>query len=149
MTENEIKTLHYAEGSPWFWRIFGGAIIGLVTVLLISYIANINANQDRSFFEFKSDIKEMRQVLDGYRDRLSAFEQGSYKERIAALEKTITELRTSLSTNQQKVAAAEAQLLVLKDEITALRDSSKDVMKQIQMIREKQVAEEATKKTKP
>lgn len=113
---------------PWFWRIFGGAIIGLLSVLLISHFANINSHIDRTFIDLRNEIKEYRLVTDGLKERMSFFER--YKERSDNLEKKISLLEQSDVEVKTKLAAAEAALIILKEE-------HKELQKQLQEIREK------------
>lgn len=143
----EQKLVQYTEGSPWFWKIFGGAIMGLISVLLIGYISNIGNNFDRSLIDLRGDVKEMRQQLDTQRERLAVLEQGSYKDKITTLETRAAALEAALDVQKQKVAACEASNAALKDELKSLRDWNKETSRQLQELREKYAADSAKKKT--
>ena len=106
MAENK-----YTEGSPWFWKIFGGAIMGLISILLLGHITNINSNIDRTFLDLRGDIKDLRNYIEVQRERLLTLEQGSYKEKIANLEKNITSLQFSIEEQKQKIYSTEFQAL--------------------------------------
>lgn len=122
---------------PWFWRIFGGAIIGLMSVLLISHFANINNHIDRTFIDLRNEIKDCRFIIDNLKEKSSFFEQS--KERIDYLEKKISLLEHSDIEIKTKLNTAEAVLSSLKDE-------KKDLEKQIQEIREKLASVNSGKK---
>jgi chromosome segregation ATPase len=139
----------YTEGGPWFWKIFGGAIVSLVSILLLSYITNINSNSDRSISDVRGDIKELRNHLDAQKERLSALEQLACKEKIASLEKTFATLQTSLEEQKQKTATCEANNTSLKEEVKILRETNKELTKQVQEIREKMAAEKGKKPEQP
>lgn len=139
MAEQEQTTQH-TEGSPWFWKIFGGAIMGLISILLLGHITNINSNVDRTFLDLRGDIKDLRNYIETQRERLLVLEQGAYKEKITNLEKSISALQSALEENKQKMATCEANNLSLKEDIKILRDWDKEMSKQIQDIREKMAA---------
>lgn len=139
---------NHTEGSPWFWKIFGSSVIGMVTILLISHFGNINANIDRSFLDLRGDIKEVRQTIDSHRERLTTLEQNTYKDRLAMAEKQIETQQVAMEENKQKIAAAEAIVSSLKDDVKAMRDWNVEMTKQVQELREK-VAAETAKKVDP
>jgi chromosome segregation ATPase len=135
--------IYYQEGSPWFWKIFGGAIMGLISILMISHITNINSHIDRSFLDLRGDIKETRIVIDAQKEKISALEQN--KEKIASLEKAISQLQLSLEEAKQKSSTNETQIMSLKEEIMTLREWNKETTKQLQEVREKFAAADALK----
>lgn len=132
MAENK-----YTEGSPWFWKIFGGAIMGLISILLLGHITNINSNIDRTFLDLRGDIKDLRNYIEVQRERLLTLEQGSYKEKIANLEKNITSLQFSIEEQKQKITTLETKNISLKEDVKYLKDWEKELEKQVQEIKEK------------
>lgn len=132
MAENK-----YTEGSPWFWKIFGGAIMGLISILLLGHIANINSNIDKTFLDLRGDIKDLRNYIEVQRERLLTLEQGSYKEKIANLEKNITSLQFSIEEQKQKITTLETKNISLKEDVKYLKDWEKELEKQVQEIKEK------------
>jgi predicted nucleic acid-binding Zn-ribbon protein len=140
---SEENRIHYHEGSPWFWKIFGGAIMGIISILLISHITNINSLIDRSFLDLRGEIKEIRIVIDGQKEKINSLEQS--KEKILSLEKTISQLQLSLEEIKQKSTTSEAQIISLKEEIKSLREWNKENTRQLQEVREKFAAAEALK----
>jgi septal ring factor EnvC (AmiA/AmiB activator) len=145
MTESE-RIVH-SEGSPWFWKIFGGAIMGIISLLLLAHITNINNNIDRSFTELRGDIREVRGHIDRHREKLMYIEQSSNnKEKIAAMEKTIQAMQTALDEHKQKVAACEATSAALKEDIKVIREWNKEMNRQLQEVRLKQATGSKTEK---
>jgi uncharacterized coiled-coil DUF342 family protein len=133
MTERK-EIIQYTEGSPWFWKIFGGAILGLISILLLGHITNINSTIDRTFLELRGDLKEVRVQQDAYKDRLTAIEQGGCKDKVAAMEKVIDDQR-------QRLAAYEASAVALKEEVKTLREWNKETSRKLQEVSEKVAAE--------
>lgn len=148
MTNNktEERIIQYQEGSPWFWKIFGGAIMGLLSLLLLGHITSINSNVDRTFLELRSDIKEIRSTLDTHKERLMAIDQSSHKNRIEALEKNLAALQMSVDEQKQKMAANDASIVALKEEVKTLRDWYKDMSRTINELREKLASEITARK---
>lgn len=96
----------HLEGSPWFWKIFGGAIIGFISILLLGYITNINNNIDRSFLELRGDIKETRQCIDLQKEKIVLIEasQGALHEEIKTLREWNKELSKKVAELREKLA---------------------------------------------
>jgi chromosome segregation ATPase len=139
----EDSKVHYHEGSPWFWKIFGGAIMGIISILLISYITNISLQIDRSFLDLRGEIKETRIAIDNQKEKISSLEQS--KEKILNLEKTTSQLQLSLEETKQKSTTNEAQIVSLKEELKSLKEWNKETTRQLQEVREKFAAAEALK----
>ena len=137
------------EGSPWFWKIFGGTIMGMITFLLLAHITQINANIERTKAETKSEInelrvesKDLRIILDHNRERVVMLEQNftTHKDRIATLELCLKENSASLEDKKQKIAALEATVTHFKEELKAVQEQNGKLLEQIQQIREKMAA---------
>lgn len=138
----------YSEGSPWFWKIFGGTIMGMITFLLLAHITSINANIERSKSETKAEInelriesKDLRIILDHNRERVVMLEQNltTLKERTVTLELCLKENAASLDDKKQKIAAIEATVTHTKEELKASQDQIEKLSEQLQLIREKMV----------
>jgi septal ring factor EnvC (AmiA/AmiB activator) len=124
----QVSVKNYTEGPPWFWKIFGGAIISSVSVLLFSYMATINNNFDRNFQELRGDIKELKQIIDVQKERISRLEQDPIRE--------------------QKMTALETSNIAIKEELKALREWCKEISKSVSELREKVAAAKAAEQIK-
>lgn len=134
------------EGSPWFWKIFGGTIIGAITFLMVAHISNINTNIERAknetkleLIELRSEVKELRSALDKNRERVVALEQSSLKDRTALIESAQKEMATSLDDRKQKIIALETTCTHLKEEVKTLQTANTKLIEQLQQLREKVV----------
>jgi hypothetical protein len=147
MTENK-ESVQYYEGAPWFWKIFGGAIMGVISILLLAHITNINNNIDRAFLSLRGEIKDLFTAMDIQKERLVTLEQNreQTKEKTGNLQKDLIQLQASLEEIKQKAVANETQLEALKEEIKALKDCNKEVSMQMQEVREKMAAADGAKK---
>jgi len=119
------------EGSPWFWKIFGGTILGMVTFLLLAHINNINSSIDKAKTEgliavnsVREDVKEQRVIIDGLKDRMLAVEQSPFKTKIDSLEASIKEVGETVSSRSEKLAGLESSIEHFKEEIKTLREES-------------------------
>lgn len=138
-----------SEGSPWFWKIFGGTIMGMITFLLLAHITQINSNIERTKSEIRSEVnelriesKDLRIILDHNRERVVMLEQNftTNKDRIATLELCLKENSASLEDKKQKIAALEANATYLKEELTKTQDQNAKLTEQLQQVREKLAA---------
>lgn len=127
MSEEKAK---YSEGAPWFWKIFGGGIVSLISILLLSYFTALNTNIDRNFIDIRLDLKELHQNTNNCKDRLTTLEQNNNKDKIAEMDKNISLLKANL-------AASESALEALKEEYKSMKECNKDLSKQVNEMREK------------
>ena len=138
------------KDKSWFWNVFGGAMMSVVFVLFLSHINNINNNIDKSFLSLKTEIKELSVVLDSQKERIVGLEKNREidKEKDCLLENNLKNLENLLNENKQKLLVCETQILSMKEEIKIISEANKDYLKQIQALKEKLAADEATKKAK-
>jgi len=138
------------KDKSWFWNVFGGAMMSVVFVLFLSHINNINNNIDKSFLSLKTEIKELSVVLDSQKERIVGLEKNREidKEKDCSLENNLKNLENLLNENKQKLLVCETQILSMKEEIKIISEANKDYLKQIQTLKEKLAADEATKKAK-
>jgi chromosome segregation ATPase len=138
------------KDKSWFWNVFGGAMMSIVFVLFLSHINNINNNIDKSFLSLKTEIKELSVVLDSQKERIVGLEKNREidKEKDCLLENNLKNLENLLNENKQKLLVCETQILSMKEEIKMISETNKDYIKQIQTMKEKLAADEATKKAK-
>jgi hypothetical protein len=143
----EKNNIKHHEGDPWFWKIFGGTMMSIISVLLMAYIGTVTSNIDRLIISLKQEIKDLSIVLDKQKERTVGLEKQTeqIKEKETVLENKNSQLEVSLDQLKQKVIANEALILSLKDQMRALDESNKDYLKQIQDIREKLILENAKK----
>jgi len=134
----------HPEGSPWFWKIFGGTVVGMITLLLITIFGNLrNEMSDNKhelmaqINELRSDIRQDRESFGGFKERLIALEQGYSKDKIQSFDQLLMSLQQSLNSQKEKIAALEAGITANKDETKGVREELKDLTKQIQEAREK------------
>lgn len=139
---------NYSEGSPWFWKIFGSAIIGLISILLLSHITSINSSIDRYSSSLRVEIKDVYNTVDVLKQKIVTLEQikEQSREKQEELIKSINELKISLEESKTKITANEVQFSSVKDEINLLRDSNKELIKELQTLRDKIVAADAIQK---
>lgn len=137
----------HTEGSPWFWKIFGGTVMGMITLLLITLFGNLRNEISDNKHEFltqvnelRADIRQDRDSFSSFKERLIGVEQGLSKEKLQGLIQSLTTLTEVVNSQKEKLAALEAGTSTIKDDIKAVREESKDIEKQVQEVREKVAA---------
>lgn len=148
--QNNGQQIIYQEGSPWFWKIFGGAILGMVSLLLFTHINYITTNIDRVrqdcetiLLDVKNELRTMRTTLDDYRDRIKELELQRLK--IESIEKNLSEQNQQINSKAEKVASVEATVGAMQEKIKTLETENKELTKQIQEIREKLAVQSESK----
>lgn len=103
------------EGSPWFWKLFGGAIISIISVLFVLIISYITSTLNTNATESRESYKKLWQENTSLREKASGNEQSlqALKERMAVIEATLKE-RAACDKEQEK------QIFELKEKILKL-----------------------------
>jgi len=137
----------HPEGSPWFWKIFGGTVVGMITLLLITIFGNLRNEISDNKHEFltqvnelRADIRQDRDSFGVFKERLIGVEQGYSKEKIQGLTQSLAVLTETVNSQKEKLAALEAGVSATKDDIKTVREESKEISKQVQEVREKVAA---------
>lgn len=121
------------EGSAWFWRIFGGTILGMISFLLLAHINNINSSIDKAKNEamvavslLRQDLCSQREIIDASKDRLLSIENAPYKAKVESLElvfKTLEETVKLLSIEsapyKAKIANLELSFKTLEETVNS------------------------------
>jgi archaellum component FlaC len=137
----------HPEGSPWFWKIFGGTVVGMITLLLVTIFGNLrNEMSDNKHElmlqvnEMRVDVRQDRESFSGFKERLVAVEQGYSKEKLQNLMQSLTDITDSVNSQKSKIVALESAASTSKEEIKLVRQEIKEITKQIQEVREKVAA---------
>lgn len=92
------ETNIHLEGSPWFWKLFGAALIGFSSVLLMIILNAINSNTLSIRAELTTSITENKRQHDI----------------------DVSKLRDQLKELEVKIAASEEFKLAIKDKVNSL-----------------------------
>ena len=126
--------------APWFWKIFGGTLLGMITLLLITIFGNLRTETSDikrdiliQINELRADIRQERENVGSIKDRLISIEQVYSKEKLQNIDKSVV-------AQTEKIVALEAVNVTIKDDAKIIRDELKDLTKQTQEVREKVAA---------
>jgi hypothetical protein len=126
---DEKQTVHH-EGAPWFWKLFGGAIIGLMTGLLVLFFSTISSNiqqyrNDVQGTQSKmwSELNALKAELATIKEKCSTTETG-WKERAVFVEKEFTALKASDKDQDAKIMDLRERLLRIEEK-SKLSESKK------------------------
>ena len=106
------------EGIPWFWRIFGPALIGFVGVLLAIILNGIHSNTVQCRVELATNIVENKKQADA--------EITKIKDTLRQLEVSIAAIEEFKTTAKEKLVSIES----LVKEKTQANDSNLTVIRQ-------------------
>lgn len=139
MTNEKPNIIKHSEGSPWFWKIFGGTAVSLISLLLLAYIGNITNNIDKSFLTFKGEIKDLSLIVDQQKERILSLEQNLKQkdDKIKNFEKIIEAQQLVLSDAKENITILMTNTQSLKEDIKKLSDFYKEIVNNVQNIREK------------
>lgn len=134
----------HPEGSPWFWKIFGGTVVGMITLLLVTIFGNLrNEMSDNKhelstqINELRADIRQDRDSFGSFKERLVGVEQSYSKEQVQGLVQSLTTLTETVNSQKEKLAAMETGVSSTKEDIKVVREEYKELSKQLQEVREK------------
>jgi CRISPR/Cas system CMR subunit Cmr4 (Cas7 group RAMP superfamily) len=92
-----------SEGSVWFWRLFGGAIIGLTAILFGVILNGFNNNMGRMSDELliiRAKVAALEEFRETTKEGLKTIEI-NFKDK--TIEKQINEVRERLIKIEQKI----------------------------------------------
>src|SRR5688572_27984196 len=95
-----VTTITSGESGSWFWRLFGGTVIGGITFLLVTLLNYLNSSIDRVRTDNVGTQIQIQTQLTDLRDRVLKLEQSS-----SALEEQIKEL--DLESVKSRVSVIE------------------------------------------
>lgn len=100
------------EGSPWFWKLFGGALIGLTTLLLAVILNTLTNNISTFRAEIMTTLSQMKEENVQMREKLASMIQArdSGREQYKELEKLVKANDDLLKLHKEKMALLEAGL---------------------------------------
>lgn len=134
----------HPEGSPWFWKIFGGTVVGMITLLLVTIFGNLrNEMSDNKhelstqINELRADIRQDRDSFGSFKERLVGVEQSYSKEQVQGLVQSLTTLTETVNSQKEKLAAMETGVSSTKEDIKVVHEEYKELSKQLQEVREK------------
>ena len=139
MTEISSHTSHHPEGSPWFWKIFGAALIGSLGVLLMIILNAIHANTlsvrsdlTTAIAEHKrqidTDFSKLRDQLKELEVKIAAFDEfkTGVKEKLVSIDAAIKERtqysETNVATMHQSDKEHSDQIRELRERILKLEE---------------------------
>lgn len=126
------------EGSAWFWKIFGGAVIGLISLLTITLLNVINNSNERArtdlsnvIQEMRMDVRNIRTDLDDQKQKLMKIETQTPNEKLSVLEKQLGEIDKAVKDRSEKIASMEAALTALKEKVGEGNSGNKELIERI------------------
>lgn len=123
------------EGSPWFWKLFGAALIGSSGLLLMVILNAIHSNTLSVRSELTTLVTEHRRQIDSdfskLRDQLKELEV-----KIAASDEFKTSVKEKLLLMD---SVTNAEKTVLSTSITTMNQSDKEQSDQIRELRERMI----------
>jgi chromosome segregation ATPase len=149
MSVNNDSTKH-TEGSPWFWKIFGGTAVSIIVVLLLAYTNNITSNIDKSFLALKGEIKDLSLIVDQQKERILNLEKTLQQknEKLANFEQIINSIQSDIGKSKQEMVVLTTNIETIKEEIKKILDNHKETSASIQNIREKIITMQTQTKNK-
>jgi len=144
--QNIVHHAAVIEGSPWFWKLFGGGIMGLIGVLLALIINNLNVNVTSA----RSDL--MNITVQQKTDNEIQF--GRLKDELVNVGKQIASLEEFKMATKDKLLVLEKDVKdaskLLETTLNTFRNHDKEVDGNIISMREKLLSiEEKISKMEP
>lgn len=90
------------EGIPWFWKIFGPAIIGFISVLLAIILNAVHSNTVQCRMELASSIVENKKQIDAELTKIKDLIR-QVEVKIAAIEEFKTATKEKLTSTESLV----------------------------------------------
>ncbi len=150
------------EGSAWFWRMFGGTVIGGITLLSVTLFNHLNgtiSSLRSDIIATQKDHATLREKVVGFETSLTGAVEQNNKlgeerktvvlESIKALQTTLTELQTKVSALEQNRELDKERKATIDASIKALQDDLKELNKALNDFRERTAEKVATPPAAP
>ena len=124
------------EGSPWFWKLFGGTLIGFIGILLMLVINNIIGNQISTRAELNSVIAELKSESSAQITKL--------KDEVSNLKAQVAAVDEFKDATKDKLTSVDN---LLKDHLESCKEVAKEQETQLRDVREKFILLEGKVKT--
>lgn len=114
MDDQRNTTVVHVEGSPWFWKLFGGAIISVTTLLLAVILNNFNNNIVVIRQDCNVSISKLHEEFAGVKEKLAGLDS-ALRERTSASEKYADIMRVNDAEHAKQLIEVRERLLRLED----------------------------------
>lgn len=137
-SEKNKKTLE--DSTPLVWKLFGGTVVSVIVLLLITVINTLNGNIDdirttsaQSYSSIKVELIELRERIISIENSRSLA-----ATKISELEAAISTLRDEkIASLEQSREGLKEKIASLEQELTKLRQDYRELLKSLQEVREK------------
>lgn len=116
MDDQRNTTVVHVEGSPWFWKLFGGAIISVTTLLLAVILNNFNNNIVVIRQDCTLALGKLHEEFAGIKEKLAGLD-AAIKERTNASEKYADLMRTNDAEHLKQLTEVRERLLRVEEKI--------------------------------
>lgn len=117
-----------SDGATWFWRIFGGAIIGFLSLLLLWALNTLGTSVSQVRTDVMGHVEKFSDNLATITAKVAALEEfrEAAKEKTTSLESGIKERAEYSSTNagimREKDKEHDAEIVELRERVLKLEE---------------------------
>lgn len=134
------------EDVPVIWKIFGGAIVSIIFMLIITifgYIINHVNNIQSSVNSINSEMVKKQDVDTRVTNIWATLRQvDSLKDRLSLVEQR----NTNIDSLREKATTTETKVTTLESQLKTLQEENRTQAKEIQTLRERMAVLEAAQK---
>jgi septal ring factor EnvC (AmiA/AmiB activator) len=105
---------------PIFWKIFGGAIIGLMGVMFLLIVNSLNSNTSTIRTDLTADIVRIKEEITAIKTQMQVKADADDK---------FTKIKEDLAAVRTQIAAIEESRNATKDKMLALESGIRDANK--------------------
>lgn len=113
------------EAGAWFWKLFGGTVIGGMTLLLLTILNHLNTSIDRVRTDNSGVQVQIQQQVNDLRDRVSKLEQTAVtlQDQLKTIDTEGLKNRVAVieQLEKERKALIEEQIKALQSEIKELQ----------------------------
>lgn len=119
LKKQDIVVRNENEGSPWFWKLFGGAIISIISVLFVLIMSHITSTLNQNGVEARESAKKLLQETSTLREKTSVNEQAiqSLKDKLLIAEVSLKERILSEKDQEKQIFELKEKILRLETKL--------------------------------
>lgn len=125
MQQNQPIVQVMGTESPWFWKVFGGAIISVITLLLAFAVNSVMTNINNNRIEMMTSITSLKEENISLREKVASLIQG--QARVNDFERII---KSFDDLNKLSIKTLGEKVQDLKDRIIKLEGAKSEPKKE-------------------
>lgn len=126
----------------WVWKIFGGTILAMITLLLVTLfnIISNNVSDTRKEYlsimnEVKLDLKDNRSLIDSIKDSLNDIKNYDSKSKIEQISNNLSRIEKEIARKNEMLISNGTSIEMFKEDMKHQKEEIQDIRREAQKVK--------------